>query len=276
MKKLSVITFLTVLLASCSHTDEPQPSELPVIEGWIDSGGHPIVMFTSAISPDTDGGELMDKMIRWGKVTISDGEEEIIMTGGRTSEYFPPYRYFTSYMVGRPGRTYTITADYRDMHASAKCYMYEPTKIDSITFRPTEDDDSQLSTTLHFTAPADVPAYYYLTIRELYESPRSLPTMLGCREVVEPGSHVAIPVFNSKQSYNGEPFAAQLKVGHKYIVSLHRIPKEVYDFWSAYDNAVMFGENLLLGLSGSLPANIEGGLGVFSARGTNSKFFVVE
>lgn len=267
---------MTLLFASCSHTDEPQLTELPAIEGWIDSGGHPVVLFTSAISPDTEGGELMDKMIRWGKVTISDGEEEVIMTGGRTSEYFPPYRYFTSYMAGRPGKTYTITADYRDMHASARCYMYEPTKIERITFSPVEGNDSRRSVTLHFTAPADVPAYYYLTIREMTDTSRGMPAMLGCREVVEAGSHVEIPVFNSKQTYRGEPFIAQLMVGHKYVVSLHRIPKEVYDFWRAYDDAVMFGDNLLLGLSGSLPSNIEGGLGVFSARGTDSKFFIVE
>lgn len=268
---------LAALLAACSGSEEPYLPDMPVIEAWIDSDGHPTVLFTSAIIPDGDGGALADRMIRWGKVTISDGEREIIMTGTRDNKYFPPYRYFSYDIFGQPGKNYIVTATYRELTASATCYMYEPTRIDDITFMPLEDNDSLRSTTLHFRAPQDLPAYYYLTIREAGKSSVSQPALLGCKEVVEAAdTRVAIPVFDSKQTRKGEPFVAQLRIGHTYVVSLHRVPKRVYDFWRAYDDALMFGENLMLGASGSLPGNVSGGFGIFGARGTDSRTFTVE
>lgn len=264
-------------LAACVDSGtEPDAAPMPVIEGWIDSGGHPTVLFTSAITPDADGGSLMDKMVRWGMVTISDGENELVMTGATSSNFFPPYRYYTLDMTGIPGRTYTITARYKDFHATATCRMFEPTKINDITFSPAADSDTLRSATLHFTAPADVPAYYYVTIKNVADDAVGLPALLGCKEAVEAGAEMTIPIFNSKQTHTGEPFTAQLRVGQRCVVSLHRVPRQVYEFWRAYDDAVMFGDNMLIGSSGSLPSTVEGGLGVFSARGTDSKFIIVE
>lgn len=276
MKKFYAFALIPIMLLGGCSANEPTPTPLPVIEGWIDSGRHPVVMFTSAIVPDAEGGELVDKMIRWGKVTISDGENEVIMTGAGSDEFFPPYRYFTADMTGRPGRTYTITAEYGGMRASASCFMYEPPHIDEITFTPDSDSDTLRSATVHFTAPDDVPAYYYLTISDRPSAVRGVPTLLGCKEVTEAGVPVTIPLLNSKQSHKGEQFVAQLSVGQKAIVSLHRVTKEVYEFWRAYDDAVMFSENILLGSNFSLPTNIKGGLGVFSARATDSKFITVQ
>ncbi len=276
MKRYLAFVCLAALLSSCSGSDEPELADMPVIEAWIDSDGHPTVLFTSAIIPDADGGDLVDRMIRWGKVTISDGEREVIMTGTRDSRYFPPYRYFSYDIFGEPGKTYTVTAKYRELYASATCRMLEPTKIGRITFAPAENNDTLCSTTLHFTAPQDVPAYYYLTIREPGKSVVSQPAMLGCKEVVEAGAQVTIPVFDSKQTRKGEPFVAQLRRGHTYAVSLHRVPKAVYDFWRAYDDAIMFSENLMIGANGSLPGNVSGGFGIFGARGTDTMTFTVE
>ncbi|MDE5660868.1 MAG: DUF4249 domain-containing protein [Muribaculaceae bacterium] len=276
MNRLVIFLPAVMVLAGCSGDEPDMRADVPVIEAWIDSGGHPAVMFTSAITPDPEGGDLMDKMIRWGKVTISDGEREVIMTGARSTDHIPPYRYFTAEMLGEPHKTYRITADYKSMHAESVCYMYEPTPIDDITFTADSDNDTLRSTTLHFTAPADVPAYYYLTIRNSESTAGSLPALMGCKEATVAGEHVTIPVFNSKQNYKGEHFVAQLRVGQSAVVSLHRVPKEVYEFWRAYDDAVMFSENMLLGSNASLPTNIRGGLGVFSARATSSKFITVK
>lgn len=259
---------LLLPLCGCADIDEPDNADLPVIEAWIDSDGHPMAKFTSSVTPSTDGGELVDKMIRWGKITIADGENEVILTGKRDSRYFPPYIYFSYNMTGTPGKDYRLTATFKSMKASAECHMYEPVNIDRITFEPFEGSDTLRSTMLHFTAPADAPAYFYVTID-------GMPALMGWGESTEPNMPMTIPVFNSKQTLEGEGFVAQLRVGTTHVVALHRVSREVFDFWRAYDDAMMFSQNILIGGGGSLPGNIHGGLGIFSARATSRRTIIV-
>lgn len=268
MKHFGLLLFLFLLTCGCEAVVEPQAEPVPVIEAWIDSDGYPKAKFTSAISPTVSGGELIDNMVRWGKVTISDGEKEVVMTAKRDNSYFPPYIYFSYDMIGTPGRTYTLKATYKKMQASAEVLMYKPVDIDNITFQAYEGSDTLRSAMLHFTAPSDTPAYFYLTID-------GMPALMGWAEAVEPGVKMSVPVCNSKQTSEGEKFVAQLRVGSSHLLALHRVSREVYDFWRAYDDVAMFSQNILLGGASSLPGNINGGLGVFSVRGTSYKQIVV-
>ncbi|MDE6513309.1 MAG: DUF4249 domain-containing protein [Muribaculaceae bacterium] len=273
MKKY--LYLILVAAVGCTANEEPEVMPKPVVEAWIDNGRHPQVLFTSTVTPDTDGGELADALLRWGKVTISDGENDYVMTGMRDNDYFPPYRYTTTELVGVPGTTYRITASYKQLRAEAVCTMHEPTRIDSITFSDCGVDTLRAAM-LHFTAPDDVPAYYYLTISDRAGSPVSLPCLLGWKECTVPNVAVAVAIMNSKQTVIGERFHPQLRLNGSYVVSLHRVEKPVYDFWRAYDDALLFGSNMLLGSVASLPSNINGGFGVFGARGTDTKAFIVK
>ena len=129
---------------------------------------------------------------------------------------------------------------------------------------------SALHYILRFTSPADVPAYYYLTVD-------GAPALMGWVETDRPGVEVSIPVYNSKSKSNiGEVFVAQFKAGERHLIALHRVSEEVYRFWRAYDNMLMFGDNVLFGSTLSLPTNISGGLGIFSARTTDSEYILVK
>ena len=271
MKKIAYLFLL--ILTGCT-ADEPTVEPMPVIEGWIDSDGHPNVLFTTAITPGSDGGELADALVRWGRVTISDGETEAVMTGIRDNNYFPPYRYYTTDLIGQPGKTYHVSASFKGMNAQATSTMPEPTPIDSITFLPTESEHLK-SAVLHFTAPQSVPAYYYLTIFPAKGAAVGLPCLMGWKECTVSGEAVAVAILNSKQTAVGEDFEAQLRVGGHYVVQLHRVEKPVFDFWRAYDDALMFGNNLLFGGASDLPSNVSGGFGIFGARGTSARAFSV-
>lgn len=273
MKRFLPILFVAAI--GCTEHVEPDITPRPVVEAWIDNGRHPQVLFTTTITPDKNGGELADAMLRWGAVTISDGVNEYIMGGMRDNNYFPPYRYTTTEIIGVPGTTYRITASFKQLRAESVCTMPEPTLIDSITFREC-GVDTMRAATLHFTAPHDVPAYYYLTIIDSIGSPVSLPCLMGWKECTVPDVAVAVAIMNSKQTVVGEVFSPQLKLNCTYVVSLHRVEKPIYNFWRAYDDAALFGSNMLFGDVASLPSNINGGFGVFGARGTDTKLFTVK
>ncbi len=265
----------SALFAGCA-AESPSTAVLPVIEGWIDSDGYPIVIFTSSLVPDGGGGSLLDKMIRWGRVSVSDGERTVVLTGGLSDSYFPPYRYYSFDIKGEPGRVYTLVADYEDFHVEASCLMPSPTEIGRVELSPISGNDTLRAAEVWFTAPPDCPAYYCVCVRDVESRGRQLPAMMGKAVAVEPGKEMSIPLFNPKNMLDTVPFVPQLSVGQKLQVSLCRVTREVYEFWKEYDNAVMFGGSQFVSSSVSLEGNVTGGYGVWSARGVSSVFLDVE
>lgn len=272
MKHLIYLLLLAVGLTSCEEAP-PLPSPKAVIEGTFSSDGYPTVLFSSSVTPGVDG-SLQDALINWGKVTISDGEREVILSGRVDDTYLPPFRYYTFDMKGEPGKTYTVKADYMDLHAESTMRMPYPTAIDSLTFAPT-DEPGLLAATLHFTSPDDTPAYYYLTLQEDEKGGRPAPCMLGTLAALEPRRACAIPVMRPKVKIDSVDYIAHLPVGEKMTVYLNRVEKPVYDFWKAYDNMLMFGASPFISANESLPTNVTGGFGVWSPQGAAGLSFTV-
>ena len=266
---------LLTAAAGCTESDEGPVAPKPVIEGWIDSDGHPTVLFTLSLKPD-ENGYIADKMVRWGKVTVSDGEKSVVLTGTPDDRYFPPYRYYSMNICGEPGKTYTIVADNGEgLTATASCLMPCPTPIDRIEVEPTEVDTLRAAT-LVFTAPDDCPAYYYVSIRDLKDLGRPKPGLLGTAEALKPGAEVRVPVMHSKSHLSNKGYVPQLIRGERLEVRLNRVSREVYDFWRAYSDLVLFGDSEFVTSNAPMPTNVEGGYGIWSAQGSAMQILEVK
>ena len=96
MKRLLFIALAFAAVFSCSFPDMYGYRPEIVVEGWIEDGGYPVVIVTTTV-PVTDEfkewGSLNDHVVRWAKVTVSDGEKEEVLTGKLDKDYFPPYIY---------------------------------------------------------------------------------------------------------------------------------------------------------------------------------------
>lgn len=262
-------------MASCGHAEDPSMPKLGVIEGTISDGGYPQVFFSASIDPDKEG-QLSEAVINWGKVTVSDGQREVVLTGRVDPDRVPPFRYYSFDMVGEVGKTYTITADYLDIHLESSCTIRQPVPIDSVTFAST-DTPGQRATTLHLTSPSETPAYFYLTLAKADASGvLAPPAFTGTLATERPRSSYAIPVFRPRQKLDTATYVAQLRVGEEWTVGLHRVEKAVYDFWVAYDNMLLTSTSPFLTSDTNLPSNIRGGFGVWSAQGTVRRTFSVE
>lgn len=270
---------LTVMLAfglfGCigSEKEEPATPQL-VIEGNIGSGEGATVQLTLSVVAGEDA-EFMEKLVKWGKVTLSDGERTEILAGGYAPDWMPPYRYFSNMMTGEPGKTYTVRAEYKGLCARSSVRMPLPTPIESIRVEPFNGNDTLRQVTLRFIAPQDCPAWYVVTIGPTGKRQQQLPSFLGTFSVSLPGQQVEVGVFNPK-IFNVKPYVANLRVGQEYVVSLNRVSREVYAFRQAYQEMIGFGHNPFLTTSQALPTNIEGGLGVWSAQGTSRRLVKVE
>ncbi|MDE6812094.1 MAG: DUF4249 domain-containing protein, partial [Muribaculaceae bacterium] len=153
------------------------PPKMAVIEGTFSSEGYPVVLFSSSVVPAEEG-NISDALINWGKVTISDGEREVILSGRKDNSFLPRFYYYSQAITGEPGKTYTVRARFKDLYAESTVRMPFPTAIDSITFSST-DVDTLRATTVHFTSPSDVPAYYYITLHNPVRGSHPMPCLMG-------------------------------------------------------------------------------------------------
>ena len=96
MKKYLVFLISALILTGCNDDFELQGEESPqlVVEGWIEDGGFPIVILTRSLPISTEYrniDDLSDYILRWAKVTVSDGTDSVVLTGKYDEGYFPPY-----------------------------------------------------------------------------------------------------------------------------------------------------------------------------------------
>ncbi len=273
---LLVSAMTAPVLSGCDDEDAESVEPRLVVEGWINSGGYPEVLLTMSAVPDGEEGEIASNIVRWGVVKLSDGEREVVMTGRMESGIFPPFRYYNFEMKGVPGRSYTLTAEYRGQTVSSSVTMPSPTRITAIDSRPVEDAGGMRAVTLRFIAPEDSPAYYHVSVREAGVDSRFYPSMLGAVEVASPGEIIEVPVYRGRRSFDDKDFSPHFAVGSTVDVRLERVSESVFRFWRAYDNASLVSGSVFVGSPGSLPGNVAGGYGVWSAQGVDTRSITLE
>lgn len=262
-----------MLLQCCG--DAPQPnSGKAVIEGYMRSGDTPLVLFSSSVVPGTSG-NIADAVVNWGKVTVSDGDTTVVLTGRVDDSYMPPYVYYTFDMKGTPGKTYSVTAEFKDLKARSSMTMPMPVEIDSITM-VRGDNDTLRSATLHFTSPDQSPACFYLSMKRNSRGARMMPCMMSSIKTDRSNAHYSIPILKPRVRIDSVKYVPQLVVGEEWIVSLNRTEGPAYDFWKAYDDMVMFSTSPFISTSESLPTNVIGGFGVWSVEGSSEMTITVQ
>ena len=137
------IIYMIVCLCCFGCTDAKIPAAESglVVEGWIENGRHPVVIVTTSVPTTTeyqDWESLYDHLVRWAKVTISDGEQSVVLTGKYSDDYFPPYIYTTARIMGEVGKTYWLTVEYEGMVATAVTTIPEPVELEYVKVKAVE------------------------------------------------------------------------------------------------------------------------------------------
>ena len=125
MKKYLFFLIIAFAFAACNEDldMEGDNASCLVVEGWIEDGGFPVVMLTRSLPVTTEYqsmDDLSDYMLRWARVTVSNGEDSVVLTGKYDRGYFPLFIYTTSRMRGEAGKEYTLTVEYRDYYATCR------------------------------------------------------------------------------------------------------------------------------------------------------------
>lgn len=276
MKRYLIKCVLVLILGfySSCYTDEfIVASPQLVVEGYIDDGGFPVVVLTTTVpvkSEYTSYDELEENLVKWAKVTVSDGEEEVVLTGKKDERYFPPYFYTTGRMRGRHGKSYKLTVEYENFYAEAVTTIPEPVQVDSFCIEQVgEGEYRQL--TAHFTDNPSTTDYYAFFVSDETDSWSFY--RLASQGVVADAvsaSKIRIPIYRPPYlEEKDETYSPYFCAGDNVYVKFVRMDSVSYHFWNSFEEVRSLSRNPLFRMTDNMKTNIKGALGYWCGYGAN-------
>ena len=267
-KTIYILMLLSLLMFSCTENKFVEAEPQIVVEGWIDAGGYPVVML-SQILPVTEHvvteDDIKDCIIAMGKVTISDGERSIVLTGKKSDKYFPPYIYTTSKMRGEEGKTYYLTAEYKDFYATAQTTIPPKAKIEKIITQK-ENDSYSISAVIN-----DNPKeknYYKFFIQLVGRDQCYLSSNFAIIDDKNYTFPCVVPIDLGRSSFNGKDTNEHImSEKDRLMIKVAQVDNAMYNFWDDYKNITELGINPFFRYSNSIRSNISGGLGYWAGYG---------
>lgn len=267
---LPCLFLLPALLVSCSdYVPDSRPPHL-VIEGWIDDGGFPTVLLTVSMPVSTEGTTLEnagDLVVSTARVAVSDGEQEVVLTGKVDRSYFPPFVYTTGRLRGQAGRTYRLTVDYEGGRAQAVTTIPAAMPPVRLSSEPCAGSDSLCLLTAAFSNPPGRQVYYKVFAgdasqgRTCYRS-----SFMGAYDGSLLPAEARIPVYRGHEAARKD-FTPYFVRGERVNVKIAVMDRGSFDFWKSYEDMVSLSRNPLFPVTANLSGNVEGAWGCWCGYG---------
>ena len=272
--KIYYLSFLIALVFySCTEERFIEAEPQMVVEGWIDAGGYPVVML-SQILPATEGEitaeTIEDCIITWGKVTISDGEKEVVLTGKKSDIHFPPYIYTTNEIKGEEGKTYYLTAEYKDFYATAQTTIPPKAKIERIV---TDYQDGKYNISAIINDNPDEKNYYKFFVRVVGRESYYLSSNFAIINDKDFTFPCKVPIDLGRSIFHDKEDKAYLITEKDCLmIKVAQVDSITYNIWDDYKNTVELGINPFFRQSSSIRSNISGALGYWAGYGATEYY----
>ncbi len=262
LRTLSLATALTA--AGCLgdiHTDDTYSQQL-IVEGRIEAGGPAEVLLTTnlaAIGQITEE-TLEGAVIRWAKVTVSDGERSEVLTGYRDERYMPGFVYRGNRILGRTGGRYMLTVEYSGLTLTAETTIPEPVRLDEVEAVPVDGEHYTVRT--RFRDPEGKNAYLFECRTEGGEKETRYfrPALLGIvDDSLFPDHRCEVTVNRPLDYVHINDYSQYFHRDEQVVVRFSAIGDFGYRFWSLFEDEVLNALNPVFPSTANLPSNIEGG-----------------
>lgn len=280
MRKIFRWFFVITFFVACSSDNELQKEETSrlVVEGWIEDGGFPVVILTRTFPVSTEYRsieDLSDYMLKWAKVTVSDGKESVILTGKYDEGYFPPFIYTTSRMTGKAGKQYSLTVEYKDYYATAKTSI--PSIPDDCVFsvERCENPDTLFQIKATFKDNPSEKNYYLLLSRVGTGTKQYQASYLGAFDDTVLGEVTETPIYRGHQLMQKE-YTPYYMLDDTVSVKLAHIDAQSFYIWDSYIKTLSLSDNMFLSTSENMKTNISGGYGYWCGYASITDYIVIK
>ena len=279
MKKSIICIVLFIFASACTDNIEfhnNQSSQL-IVEGWIEDGGFPVVILTRTLPVFTEYqnvDSIKNYLLRWAKVTISDGRDSVVLTGKYDPGYFPPYIYTSSRIKGVAGREYKLSVEYQNYHATAITSI--PYSPDYCSFKVEQCND--IDTLYQIKAKIQKESsegYYQFFTRVGTSSKQYYASYLGSVNSDVINSDMYFPVYRGQQ-LKSDRYTPYFCLHDTISVKLAHIDEISYRFWDSYIQTLSLSSNMFLSTSNNIKSNIKGGNGYWCGYGVFTHNIVIK
>jgi hypothetical protein len=267
------------LLTGCVDDSDRLESDVShfIVEGWIEDGGFPVVILSRSLPLSTDYQDidsLSDYLVRWAKVTISDGTDSVVLTGKYDKGYFPPYIYTTSRIRGKAGKTYYLTAEYRDLRATAQTTV--PAIPDNCSFRVERcaGSDTLFQIRAHFKDNPDEKNYYQFFTRVGTDTKQYQASYLGSIDDGVLKGETDMTVYRGHQ-LSDKDYTPYFLADDTVSVKFAQVDETSFRIWDSYTKIQSLSSNMFFSTSSDIESNITGGYGYWCGYGTITDYIVV-
>lgn len=277
INRLSVSLFILMMcVCSCNKDIVLEPAKSIVVEGWIDAGGYPVVILTRSLPVllGRDDGvaldDLSDYVVRWAKVTVSDGETEVILTGGSDKDYFPPYIYTTGMIKGVPGKTYNLKVETDDQIITATTTIPDnPPAIDSIVISSISNDTTLAGINVYIKDNPGTHDYYKSFYVTDLNNHHFISSALGVVDDALSDSTFVMQIIRDGNLQEMNIDNVYYRKGTDVALKIATMDSLSYNLWQGYEDRIRLGFSFVTSTTANIPTNINGGVGLWC--GYNAK-----
>lgn len=279
-KYLVTYLFLVILLGCDNEIvfETPSFEEQVVVDGWIEQGKYARVFLTKSAGyfQDVDSVKMVDLVLRFAKITLSDDEKTEILTLKRNDQYFPPYYYQSTNIVGEQGKTYTLKVESAGKTYFSKTSIPKLIPIEKLEFVPSSENSDKGYINVEFQ---DLPGnnFYRLYTKTIGKDKDYRPVYFPTFNDVS---------FNEKrmsiQAIRGPESNAQIErnlyfeKGDSVIVRLASIDEQHFKFWKFADSRSYVSSNPFAISNNEVISNIENGLGIWGGFASSYSIITIK
>ena len=270
---------LFILCQSCEDGFIPTDKDELIVEGWIDDGGFPVVIITRSLpvrlkEDKVKVSQISDYIEKLAKVTVSDGENDVTLTGKVNKDYFPPYIYTTSSIRGQAGKSYTLTIRSRGkvLTSTTTIPEYGPV-MNSVVCKSLENNDTLCSVILYLSNVADRKEYFKAFFQDGPALGQFRSTYMGVVDDAIADTTIKLPLFKTIRDDFKEDKRRNFDRDSLLSIKVATMDSVSYSFWKEFSNSTIssYSSYLMSSSTGNLPTNISGGIGYWC--GYNSRIF---
>ncbi len=270
MKQGWFIWLFLLFIWACEMKEEHAFQHTIAVEGWIEEGDVPYVILTQTVPffSVLDSVAMEDMVIRWAKVSVSDGEHSEILAGRIDKNYFPPFIYRGIQLVGEAGKTYTLKVEYSGRTWEATTTIPPSVKLDTLIAKRLPDSDTLKNIEATFHDPVGEKNYYRLHTRIWNKDSRYIGSLMGnLDDNLFDGQEMKTSVFQGLNLIQKQNFNPYFHISDTVLIKFTTTTEFGFRYWTAYENEIINSQNPFLPAVKNLPSNIPGGKGIWCGYG---------
>ncbi len=280
---MAVIMGLVLLSQSCDDGFMSSYRDELIVEGWIDDGGFPVVIVTHSLPVRSKEeaikvSQISQFMEMGAKVTVSDGDSSVILTGKLDQGYYPPYIYTTSRLRGKAGKSYTLTVQTKDRFLTANTTIpLNGPVVDSVVCRKMDGNDTLCFVILYLKNVPDRREYYKIFLQDGPALAQFRSSYLGVIDDTIADSSMRIPLMRTVRDDFKEDKRRYFNTDSLLSIKVSTMDSVSYSFWKLFSNNTIsnYFSFLMSSSTSNLPTNIDGGIGYWCGYNSYISTFTV-